>query len=541
MRRAPTPFGRHARWVAAAALAWTARAGAQTGPAVHAIDLAALYRAADYAFLAPALAERSVVQLGEAVHMTRELPAARLPFVRYLHEVRGFDVLALEGSAVDAWLAMEFLRRSDGGDEAVRKSQQMAWFGLWQTDAMHALMRYVADTRRTPRPLYLTSFDVQVGSGRAYGSAVVPALVGALRAYGVAPPTGDPAAWAAALQPMFNCRATGFPATARARTDAERAADQFADWVAVIRPRIAAAADGARHAAALAMLPDVVRANIALCAAAHAVGGDAGLRAYQVTRDSLSAEVGRDLVESIGAGAGVITWAHHSHLNYNSAGANPVSFGQRLRASLGTRVYTIGFFAGEGRAYAVDDAALFPLAIRRLCARTRFGVETLLDQAGRRLQAGAYFVDFGSLDARESGNAPWLMPTSSRIERCARYTFTPARDFDAAVFVRRVSAPVEWLLPRPLAWVPHVLGLWLDDRAAALTGLAAAVTAGALAWRAARQRRPRHTRRAPPRTVQAEHVEPVAASAPDRVAAPPCPVGAPFRSAEKYPQLGPLP
>src|SRR6266700_2123303 len=79
---------------------------------VYRLDWQRPYRTADWAFLKALVAERSLIQLGESIHMTDEFPRVRLQLVRYLHEQMGFDVLALEGSAVNSWLAQDFVYRS---------------------------------------------------------------------------------------------------------------------------------------------------------------------------------------------------------------------------------------------------------------------------------------------------------------------------------------------------------------------------------------------------------------------------------------------
>src|SRR5262249_2097054 len=106
------------------------------------------------------------------------------------HEQLGFDTLALEGSLTQAWIAQEHLDRTHDVDDA----QRIAWFTLWRTPAMRELMAYVAETMTTPHPLYLASFDVQIGASAEYqgDDGVVVALFDALRAY--APPPHDPVA-----------------------------------------------------------------------------------------------------------------------------------------------------------------------------------------------------------------------------------------------------------------------------------------------------------------------------------------------------------
>ena len=142
-------------------------------PAVsHTIDLATPDRATDYDYLRTAVGARSIVQLGESIHLTDEFPRAQLRLVQHLHESMGFDVLALEGSVVNAWLAMERLYGAPNDTAAVAAAQEIAWFPLWDTSAMREVMRYVAATQRTASPLYLASFDMQAGQSRATGDRV---------------------------------------------------------------------------------------------------------------------------------------------------------------------------------------------------------------------------------------------------------------------------------------------------------------------------------------------------------------------------------
>jgi hypothetical protein len=138
--------------------------------------------------------QRSVMHrsCSSANHFT-SLPSfrARLRVVQYLHEELGFDTLALEGSLTQTWLAQEHLYRST--DPArVARAQEIAWFMLWRTPAMREVMAYVDATRTTPHPLYLTSFDIQVGTSAANqgGPGIVTDLFAALRAYGPPPDPG---------------------------------------------------------------------------------------------------------------------------------------------------------------------------------------------------------------------------------------------------------------------------------------------------------------------------------------------------------------
>lgn len=71
----------------------------------HLIDLNRTYAAKDYDFLDAAIGDAAAVALGESIHVTREMQRVRLNFLRYLHEERNFNLLAVEGSTIDGWTA----------------------------------------------------------------------------------------------------------------------------------------------------------------------------------------------------------------------------------------------------------------------------------------------------------------------------------------------------------------------------------------------------------------------------------------------------
>ncbi len=106
------------------------------------------YAAADYAFLSPAIGASRVVALGESIHVTREMPRIRLQMVRYLHEQMGFNLIAFEGSLMDAWTAQEHAYQvKDSLEMRAAAMKREAFFGLWQTTPMQPS----SPTRSAPR------------------------------------------------------------------------------------------------------------------------------------------------------------------------------------------------------------------------------------------------------------------------------------------------------------------------------------------------------------------------------------------------------
>jgi len=410
-----------------------------------AVDVSSPYTPGAYSFLERPIREASIVQLGESIHVTAEFPRARLQLIRYLHEQMGFDVLALEGSLTQAWLAQEHLyRSSDPPDRRIDHAQRLGWFKLWNTAEMRELMAYVELSRRTPRPLYLTSFDVQTGASAEFGmgQGVLSALVDGLGSF------GTPAAvhatkneLVAALAPIVQCPIGDPAGLGSASAPAASAIDAIKTWIDVITPAVTRERPAA-HLAALRLIPDNLRDHAALCE--HATS-------WQKTRDELNADNALQLREQVSAAHKIILWAHHSHVGYNASGARIPSMGQHVRERVGPGVYTVGLFAGGG--HFLDVA---PLSVHRLPALNKVGVERMLDAVGKQ----SYFVDLRSLPTADP-TAGWLVPMASRMEGRWTRSAVLARDFDGALYVREVH-PGTGMVPDGAFAVLRVFGFFVD-------------------------------------------------------------------------------
>jgi len=424
------------------------------------LDLAAPYAAGDYQFLDAAIGSASIVQLGESLHITDELPRVRARFVRYLHEQLGFDTIALEGSLVQAWLAEDQLART--GD--VSTAQTIAWFPLWHTPAMRELMDYIASTRATAHPLYLTSFDAEIGASAAYegDEGVVTALFAALRGYAPPPATANLADVQRGLAVIVRCGGD-YDDLADHRGEALAAVAVLDTWVRAAVPHVAPAP----HATVLARIPTNFLAMVDLCTRAEGMG-----EMWQELRDELNAASVIDLRDHVSTAHKIITWAHHSHVAYDSTRENVPSMGQHLRDRVGAAVYTIGTFAGRGR---VITGELF--GERDLPSARKFGIERMLGAVGR----DAYFVDVSRLPATDP-HAGWRTEQTSRLETFYRRPTVLSSDFDGAIFVARVHPAyfTEGRASRALLWLwgfvlEHAVGVTLALVAGVVLGVRAIV------------------------------------------------------------------
>jgi erythromycin esterase len=410
------------------------------------IDFAAPYTANSFGVLREAVGDRSIVELGESIHVTAQFPRARLRLVQYLHEVLGFDVLALEGSLTQAWLAQEHLYRSqESAERRVERAQQLAWFKLWNTVEMRALMAYVDASRGTASPLYLTSFDIQTGASAEFGMqpSVLDALFDALEAFGTAPsgPNASRRELSAAVSPILACTVGSSVGLGAAKQPALAAIDSVQRWIEQIAPRVQQERPAA-HVAALRLIPDNLRDHVTLCE--HAL-------TWQKTRDELNADNALVLRETVSATHKIVLWAHHSHVSYNSVGDRIPSMGQHIREKVGRSIYAVGLFAGGGQ--FLDVA---PLSVHALPGINKVGVERLLASVGQP----SYFINLLTLPT-DDPSAGWLIRQRSRMEgRWTRSTVL-ARDFDGAIYLERVS-PGTGMVPRGPMLVLRVFGFFVE-------------------------------------------------------------------------------
>ncbi len=424
---------------------------AQSGvnSSAHSIDITTAYRAQNFSFLRDAVGNRSVVQLGESIHLTDEFPRVRERLVRYLHENMRFDVIALEGSQINAWLAMERLYSAPGDTAVVGAAQEIAWFPLWDTSAMRELMRYVAATQRTASPLYLSSFDMQAGSSRPTGDSVFSQLFHALSRFAPAP-SGTPR-WATALIAARGCQASYY------RPAADEAIDGVKRWVAAASVQ-AARARPAAHIAAMRMLPENLRQLTVLCDAQRANIAFVGAR--QVARDSLAASNVIALRDTLSASHRIITWGHHAHLFYNTIGGSLTSMGERLRSADPSSVYTIGLFAGGGTSYDIADADLIPISRRRIRSVDSYSSDRVLRTVGAATGYRDYFLDLSRLDPHD--DSAFFIPGITRFESRGKRRSILARDFDGAIYVDQVTPPRLLFAGSALLGIADAKGLWLD-------------------------------------------------------------------------------
>lgn len=121
---------------------------------------------ADFSDLSPigaAIGESRIVMIGEQDHGDGATMLAKSRLIKYLHEEKGFNVLAFEG---------DFFALNEGWDQLPKEEEQIKQFlkenifPIWADceQCGDLLYSYIPATYQTPSPLQVTGFDNQVGS-----------------------------------------------------------------------------------------------------------------------------------------------------------------------------------------------------------------------------------------------------------------------------------------------------------------------------------------------------------------------------------------
>ena len=446
---------------------YAARGLVAQAPAAHPLEVADGADPAQWAFLSSLLKDADVVSLAESIHVTHEFPLARIGMVRWMNEHLGFRMLAMEGSPEDLWVGQDaFLR-----DPSNLAESTSGLLFVWNTTEMQQLFAFEASTWRTDHPLYITAYDIQPGTGReSRGARVFELLAQRLTQYAPAPAGFDAAAWAASLGSLTNVCSEFKPADTE-KIEADIAVLQ--EWVDRAAPSVEAAFPAVPHAAVLRMIPENLRASIALCQG-YASGGASGAGLYKTTRDRNAAQFALRLKE-IAPGKKLILWAHVSHLFYDAEG-DSTSVGEILHAALGPKLYTVGAFAEAGGTIMLFSDWNDVIGYGRI-----WGFSRALKREFDPGCAEICFFDLRSVAADSDLAQPqriWFEARPSEMEL--------ARDFDGIIWVRHV-APPQMPLSALLAWCSP--RYWQRLAGVALVLLLAAVCAIWIARRIARRRR----------------------------------------------------
>lgn len=126
----------------------------------QAIALQSLTQDQDFTELKPiadAIGRARIVQLGESSHGSASMNQLKTRLIKYLHQQHGFNLIAFESSMFACNRGLE--------QQAAIPTDLLLYscvFGVWQTEEVLELFRYIKQSQNTDRPLRLAGFDTQI-------------------------------------------------------------------------------------------------------------------------------------------------------------------------------------------------------------------------------------------------------------------------------------------------------------------------------------------------------------------------------------------
>lgn len=389
------------------------------------VHIASLTRDDDFTDLAPLgelMRGRRIIQLGESSHGSREMNQIKVRLIKYLHQHHGFDVVAFEASS---FACNRGLERSGG---APAYPMINCLFGVWVTEEVLELFRYIAETQASPRPLRLAGFDVQLSAPRMETAASLSSYLGESLATAGAGESEraqleDAVRRAHALdQAARHCYAAA--ATGCASFDADESVELEARLLAV----------GDRLDTASQVLPGMVARSLGVLMRVHAAYFSGDMRL--VHRDAGMADNLTTLGERVYPDSGIVVWAHNSHVaehyvNPWSEAVDDAPMGKFLHERWGDALYTIGLYMIAGVSADVDGT---PIPV---VAHEPNSLESLAASAER----AQLFLPFTDSD-QPGPEDDWLhRRTMTQLWGAWPAPLVPARAYDAVIVIRDSSLP----------------------------------------------------------------------------------------------------
>lgn len=370
------------------------------------------------------IGNRKVVMLGESIHMTSEFSTVRKHIIHNLHEQSDFQLLLFEGSPIEFWIAQDKYLNSKRNQSAVDEFQKTALFGLWQTLEINAVLKDVLQTQATNRPMYVSSYDVQIGQGRnfAQGKSVLGEFVKILNTRKVKLKRSEEKELLF-LENLVSCKRKKFPVAAEDFRKAEESIKRMDQVIS----RMKTASTLESHELFLKSMPVFMKFSLDFCNEANS-----SKRNYTEVRDDWASKQFLSQIHTIGKKS--IVWAHSGHVRLGPSKSGRMSFGSFTRKSLGQDIFGIHFTARTGTAIAFMDSIgneIEPIE-KSVLSVDSVSLEKML--SGLESQSDIFVPVFGNEQFFSS-------PETTRSEPDGFGPINPLLDFDGYYLIQEIKPP----------------------------------------------------------------------------------------------------
>lgn len=376
------------------------------------------------------IGNKRVVMLGESIHITSEFSKARNALIQNLHQQGSYSILLFEGSPIEFWIAQDEYFSSKRDEQAVADFQKTALFGLWQTPEIRSVIAYglASQNIKNQSPLYISSYDVQIGQGRIFGSGkhqVLPEFVKRLKKMGSKLSQNEEKK-VLSLENLVYCKRKKYPSNASDYEDSLSAIHLLKNKIEKVNNIKMTA-----HRQFLSFIPDSLRLSLDFCKEINL-----SKRNYTEVRDQWASRQFQAMFDQ--TKDKVMVWAHSGHVRQGPTKDGRMSFGSYTRLALPNDIFSISFTAKAGSFVSFMDekgneieqfTEKILLPVEKTSLEYKFSQLSNRDFFYLSKKSDKYFND------QETG----------RIEDFIG-PMRPYQDFDGYYFLQRVSAP-RLLLP----------------------------------------------------------------------------------------------
>ena len=401
------------------------QSSAQQFVSQHAFALQSLSQDQDFSELKPiadAIGRARIVQLGESSHGSGSMNNLKTRLIKYLHQQHGFNVLAFESSVFACNQGFE----RDQNRTAVSLMQSCI-FGVWHTEELLQLFRYIQSTQQSQNPLRLSGFDVQF-SGEESPQLIEQFFRQALQRLG----SNEQTQILAVAQQVFRLQVAGYRCSTGVQAECERIRNEH--------PAITAALQQVKPLLQGMTQPQEQLAAILLDSYGYAVAmqADRNDRPGQVfrQRDAGMAANATALLRHWGPADKMLIWAHNAHIaedfpSQRLRDSNESTMGMHLHQQWGDQLYSIGLFMLSGQ-QADNNRSISDVTPHRAGA---------LEANFMHLQHPASFMPLPKTNQPGDGDdwlhQPVIYKDWGRIEQSARLPAT----FDAVLMIKNNQPP----------------------------------------------------------------------------------------------------
>ena len=372
----------------------------------------------DLAFLRDQLRGVRLVLLGESDHGNGADLEAKTRLVKFLHREMGFDVLAFESGLFGTAAAWRALPTQAEPRDAFLQGVFRVWG--W-SEQVQPLIRYLAASARTDRPLQLTGFDSQVDDPASRDS-MVPSLREFLTRSRIASPLSDANSRPARI--LAGVIEGSFPRSGEPMPDPAEAAE----FVRLLRATAAAVDDSVLTHEGRFWAQVLRSVSTAAVTSLRLERGGDGARDRQMGENLVW------LANEYYPGHKIIAWAHTSHAMRNPrvtglSALGGFHMGQRVWEALGGESFVIGMTSYTGVSGCITCRGFAENLVQNVVADqdSSFEFEELMNAAGFKFG----FVNLRR--AREAGQ--WLGGTFAARPLFQTYSAPWSDVLDALFFI----------------------------------------------------------------------------------------------------------